>query len=132
MGMHRKGRAEQKTDLIDHECRKRVFWCAYSLDKYLSSALGRPRSFYDEDIDQELPTCVNDLDLYSDRLIPSPNESQPIMLAPIAHIKYVIMFWKRHKISMLIKPDYYELSVASLGTCIVSSRHLVQIVSIWP
>lgn len=91
MGLHRKRRAEPKTDLIDHECRKRVFWCAYSLDKYLSSALGRPRSFYDEDIDQQLPTCVNDLDLYSDRLISSSSKAQSIMLAPIAHIKYVIL-----------------------------------------
>ena len=87
MGMHRRRRVEQKTDLIDHECRKRVFWCAYSLDKYLSSALGRPRTFHDEDIDQELPTCVNDSDLYTHHLAASSSRAQSIMVAPIAHIK---------------------------------------------
>jgi len=87
MGLHRRRRVEQKTDLIDHECRKRVFWCAYSLDKYLSSALGRPRTFHDEDIDQELPTSVNDSDLHTHHLTPNSSRAQSIMLAPIAHIK---------------------------------------------
>jgi len=40
------------TNNIDEECRKRVFWCAYSLDNYLSAALGRPKIFHDEDVDQ--------------------------------------------------------------------------------
>lgn len=87
MGMHRRRRLEPKTDLIDHECRKRVFWCAYSLDKYLSSALGRPRTFHDEDVDQELPTCVNDSDLHHHRMTPTSSRAQSIMLAPIAHIR---------------------------------------------
>ena len=40
------------TDLLEVECRKRVFWTAYTLDKYLSCALGRPQAFNDEDTDQ--------------------------------------------------------------------------------
>ena len=132
MGMHRKRRPEQKTDLIDDECRKRVFWCAYSLDKYLSSALGRPQSFHDEDTDQELPTCVNDLDLFSDRLIPSPSKAQSIMLAPIAHIKYVSYLLEEIQSKPLTQPDYFELSVASLRTCTASTLPLVSIASTWP
>lgn len=51
-GLHRRRRQQSKPDFIVLECRKRVFWCAYSLDIYLSAALGRPRMFHDDDIDQ--------------------------------------------------------------------------------
>lgn len=54
IGLHRRRRRDmtQGPDFIEQECRKRVFWAAYSLDNYLSAALGRPRSFHDDDIDQ--------------------------------------------------------------------------------
>lgn len=52
IGLHRRWRRESISDNIESECRKRVFWCAYSLDIYLSAALGRPKIFHDEDIDQ--------------------------------------------------------------------------------
>lgn len=54
IGIHRKRRVEASNgpDLVEIECRKRVFWCAYGLDNYLSAALGRPRTFHDDDIDQ--------------------------------------------------------------------------------
>jgi hypothetical protein len=41
-----------KVDYVEIESRRRLFWVAYSLDKYLAAALGRPRTFKDEDIDQ--------------------------------------------------------------------------------
>ncbi|KAJ5268608.1 hypothetical protein N7505_004366 [Penicillium chrysogenum] len=50
-------------DLIRKECRRRVLWCSYTLDKYLSVILGRPRLWQDEDLDEELPTRINDRDL---------------------------------------------------------------------
>ena len=54
IGIHRKRRVEASNgaDLVEIECRKRVFWCAYGLDNYLSASLGRPRTFHDDDIDQ--------------------------------------------------------------------------------
>lgn len=52
IGLHRRWRREAINDHVESECRKRVFWCAYSLDIYLSAALGRPKIFHDEDIDQ--------------------------------------------------------------------------------
>ncbi|KAL3425254.1 fungal specific transcription factor domain-containing protein [Phlyctema vagabunda] len=87
IGIHRKRRVETMhgVDLIDLECRKRVFWCAYSLDNYLSAALGRPRTFHDDDIDQELPSLVNDSDITHHKIIPNPSKAQSIMMAPIAH-----------------------------------------------
>jgi hypothetical protein len=52
--LHRKAKSERTAseDWINTECRKRAFWAAYTLDKYLSLTLGRPQQFHDEDIDQ--------------------------------------------------------------------------------
>lgn len=54
IGLNRRRRwdTSNRYDLIELECCRRVFWCAYSLDNYLSASLGRPRTFKDEDIDQ--------------------------------------------------------------------------------
>ncbi|KAL0932261.1 finger protein [Colletotrichum truncatum] len=64
LGIHRKSRVDPKiagrVNYAELECRKRTFWCAYNLNTYLSAALGRPMTFHDEDIDQELPLCVDD------------------------------------------------------------------------
>jgi hypothetical protein len=74
---------------VELECRRRTFWCAYTLDMHLSVVLGRPQLFHDDDIDAELPTNVED-----DRLIESQYTTPvaPIgfstMLAPLAHIRY--------------------------------------------
>ncbi|KAL4806730.1 fungal-specific transcription factor domain-containing protein [Aspergillus unguis] len=79
---------------VEAESRRRTFWCAYTLDAYLSAALGRPRSFHDDDIDAELPACVDDEDLPSSPSStssyqavhpapPTPN----VMIAPLAHMK---------------------------------------------
>lgn len=94
---------------MEHECRKRTFWVAYSLDAYLSAAFGRPRAFHDEDINQvgncfialtimitsgltsrfqDLPACVDDSDLDLGRLSAAPDNALPEMAAPIAQLKY--------------------------------------------
>ena len=48
LGLHRRDdRKRQATatrrDYIDEQCRKRTFWVAYTLDKYLGVIFGRPR-----------------------------------------------------------------------------------------
>lgn len=64
LGLHRRdGRTLspiKRTDYIHRQCRRRTFWTAYILDKYLGVVLGRPRHFHDMDIDQEYPDSVND------------------------------------------------------------------------
>ncbi|WAO96727.1 Fungal-trans domain-containing protein [Fusarium falciforme] len=90
LGIHRKSRVDASShpDYVDLECRKRTFWCAYNLDTYLSAALGRPRTFHDDDIDQELPLCVDDNRLARGQPAPSPlGTTQSIMSGSIAHIK---------------------------------------------
>ncbi|KAL6407208.1 transcriptional regulatory protein GAL4 [Ilyonectria robusta] len=89
IGLNRNRRPGRRSGLsvVEAQCRRRTFWCAYTLDAYLSVALGRPRSFHDDDIDTELPACVDDDQLTAENIATSPdNRSPSTMLAPIAHI----------------------------------------------
>ncbi|KAL4746556.1 hypothetical protein BDW72DRAFT_210353 [Aspergillus terricola var. indicus] len=97
IGLNRERKPDPSTSgggmsIIEAECRRRTFWCAYTLDAYLSAALGRPRSFHDEDIDTEFPACLEDHQLHfsqpqaqSQRRHTGPALST--MLAPLAHMK---------------------------------------------
>jgi hypothetical protein len=89
IGLNRNKRPEANGPAqVESECRRRTFWCAYTLDAYLSGALGRSKSFHDEDIDTELPACINDEELTADHVsTPSSNGGLSVMLAPLAHIK---------------------------------------------
>ncbi|KAK6437709.1 hypothetical protein LTR95_006093 [Oleoguttula sp. CCFEE 5521] len=89
LGLHRKrppafdGTA---CDNIDSECQKRVLWCSYTVDKYLSIIIGRPRLLQDEDIDQAYPSHVNDEDL-SAQVINARPARDCTMDAPIFHAR---------------------------------------------
>jgi hypothetical protein len=66
LGVHRKkGQIASRADsgYIHNELRKRLYWSAYTLDKYMSVMLGRPRHLQDESTDQEYPDEVNDEDM---------------------------------------------------------------------
>ncbi|WDK22665.1 fungal specific transcription factor domain-containing protein [Colletotrichum graminicola] len=93
---------------IELECRRRTFWCAYSLDNYLSAALGRPRTFHDEDIDQELPSCSEDADIHTHHITPRLGRGQSLMLAPVAHVKL-------SRIVSMILRDLYSIHPSSFS-----------------
>lgn len=76
--------------LIESECRKRVFWSAYTLDKYFNIIMGRPGIFRDEDIDQQLPSRLNDSELGMEKGRSRSVWHQCIMDAPVYHFKYVV------------------------------------------
>lgn len=90
IGLNRNKRPGATSGLsqVEVESRRRTFWCAYTLDTYLSMSLGRPRSFHDDDIDTELPACVEDHEITRDHISTSAlNRGYSIMLAPLAHMK---------------------------------------------
>lgn len=70
LGMHRRDRRSRtdmsRQDYVYRQCRKRTFWTAYILDKYLGVVMGRPRHFHDDDLDQDYPDRVNDADMSMD------------------------------------------------------------------
>ena len=69
LGLHRRSNRNGNAgtsavqNYIAVQSQRRVFWVAYTIDKYLSVVFGRPRHYRDEDIDQEFPDCVNDEDM---------------------------------------------------------------------
>lgn len=89
-GLHRDKSASTSNglSLAEAESRRRTFWCAYTLDVYLSIALGRPRLFHDEDIDIKLPLGVDDSDLLG-KEIPSASDTnlKSVMFAAVAHMR---------------------------------------------
>ena len=98
LGIHRRSRIDPRAlpgsrdseaAYVDLEYRKRTFWCAYNLNAYLSAALGRPMTFHDDDVDQELPLGVDDDQLRpraSDRRLPAVL-GPSITSATVAQIK---------------------------------------------
>lgn len=97
LGLHRgSGRKrrnsprQSRSDYINSQCRKRTFWAAYIIDKYLSVVFGRPMQHRDEDIDQDFPDPVNDEDMTPQG--PSGSEAQEgcHLDAMIFHAKHVL------------------------------------------
>ncbi|PYI04736.1 C6 transcription factor [Aspergillus sclerotiicarbonarius CBS 121057] len=74
---------DKDEDLVQRECQRRLFWCSYTLDKYLSVILGRPRLWNDEDLTEDLPTRINDEDLTRQERRLSKRDC--VMDAPVFH-----------------------------------------------
>ncbi|KAH7155972.1 fungal-specific transcription factor domain-containing protein [Dactylonectria macrodidyma] len=90
LGLHRNRHSSSDSmTRLEIECRRRTFWSAYSLDNYLSMALGRPRTFNDKDIDQELPDSVDDddIDNVMENCNFSPTRGLSVMSGPVAYAK---------------------------------------------
>lgn len=92
LGLHRQQHPQSVAATpsgIVREYRKRVFWSAYTLDRYLSVILGRPRIFRDEDVDQKLPER-SDVDF--DSTIKTGNRSKnshSVSDGPVFHARFV-------------------------------------------
>ena len=90
LGLHRKRYSQfsgANSGVIEIECRKRVYWSAYTLDRYLSVILGRPRIFRDEDSDQDLPERINDNDLHTNSFKTHSSYHQCVSDGPVFHAK---------------------------------------------
>lgn len=47
-------------DKVEQECRNRLFWAAYVLDRQIGIVFGRPVIFHDQDIDVEFPGLIDE------------------------------------------------------------------------
>jgi transcription factor-like protein len=105
---------------VQAECRRRTFWSAYSLDNYLSTALGRPRTFHDDDIDQQLPSAIDDNMLVSglQSEVSFGLRGQSVMLGVVAYAQYVPLGCLRTKASGADNlPDSPRSSAVFSETC---------------
>ncbi|KEQ69647.1 hypothetical protein M436DRAFT_12701, partial [Aureobasidium namibiae CBS 147.97] len=92
VGLHRK-RSEragrQGLDMIAVEVQRRLFWCVFTLDKYLSIVMGRIPLLRVDDTNQALPIVVNDEDLAPEGI--EQHASGPgrdsLLLATRAHVE---------------------------------------------
>ena len=72
MGLHRHLPNANLTPLVS-ELRKRAFYFIRQLDIYCSALLGFPISLHDDDIDQKLPTEVDDEFITPDSILTPPS-----------------------------------------------------------
>lgn len=87
IGVHRKQtRLDSPPGEIALQCSKRLLWCCFTLDQYLSLILGRPRLLREEDIDQEYPSLINDENIGSTHFS-SFRARNCLMDAPVCHAK---------------------------------------------
>ncbi|OAL30010.1 hypothetical protein AYO22_01916 [Fonsecaea multimorphosa] len=60
LGMHRKGHEHPSSFRTEIQSIRRCFWTAYTLDRYVSIILGRPRLIFDDLFDQPFPERIDD------------------------------------------------------------------------
>jgi hypothetical protein len=95
LGLHRCDRGRRfshNRDYIEDQCRKRTFWVAYTLDKYLGVIFGRPRHYHDDDIDQPFPDSINDEDMSTAGPLSMGGDDCHIE-SLVHHAKYVDYTW---------------------------------------
>jgi hypothetical protein len=117
MGLHRREDRKRpspayKRDYIEEQCRKRTFWVAYTLDKYLGVIFGRPRHYHDDDIDQDFPDAVNDEDMTSAGPRESDNDCHIDSLISHAKLAQIAERISREVYSIKPIPDEERLSAA--------------------
>lgn len=116
LGLHRRRAIanDKLADRISTECQKRVFWSAYTVDKYLSLILGRPRLLLDEDIDQDFPAKVNDEDLTAGKAH-TKSKKDCIMDAAISHsrLSQIIARSAREQYSIRRISDHEQIEASS-------------------
>ncbi|CAD0092384.1 unnamed protein product [Aureobasidium mustum] len=99
VGMHRKVTAKPGSSTLDSitiQMHRRLFWCAFTLDKYLSIIMGRMPLLHIDDTNQALPMVVNDEDLTSEGVSQQvSNHGRDCLLhATAAHIEIGITLAK--------------------------------------
>ncbi|KAJ4305552.1 hypothetical protein N0V90_001083 [Kalmusia sp. IMI 367209] len=126
LGLHRRKdrrKQNQPRDYIEEQCRKRTFWVAYILDKYLGVVFGRPRHYHDDDIDQDLPDPVNDEDMTSKGPSDVGNDD--------CHIHSLIHHAKLAQIAERISREVYSIKAIPDHERIASSHRLGAELRVW-
>ena len=86
MGLHRH-LPQAKLNPIEDESRRRVFYVIRIMDTYVSALLGFPLLLRDEDIDQPLPTEVDDELITKEAIIRPPPGTSSFFEAFNAHLR---------------------------------------------
>ncbi|KAI0455194.1 hypothetical protein F5B21DRAFT_207945 [Xylaria acuta] len=93
MGLHRH-LPHIKLDPIESETRRRVFYICRQMDTYVSALLGFPLLLNDDDIDQLLPTAVDDQFITKEGITTPPPGTPSYIEAFNAHVKLMDLLSK--------------------------------------
>ncbi|KAI0532128.1 hypothetical protein GGR58DRAFT_491367 [Xylaria digitata] len=93
MGLHRH-LPYVKLDPIESETRRRVFYICRQMDTYVSALLGFPLLLNDDDIDQLLPTAVDDQFITKEGITTPPSGTPSYIEAFNAHVKLMDLLSK--------------------------------------
>ncbi|KAI1448243.1 fungal-specific transcription factor domain-containing protein [Annulohypoxylon stygium] len=93
MGLHRH-LPHIKINPIEAETRRRVFYICRQMDTYVSALLGFPLLLNDEDIDQPLPTPVDDEYITKDEILVPPPGTPSFFEAFNAHVRLMDILGK--------------------------------------
>ncbi|KAH8156648.1 hypothetical protein CIB48_g11596 [Xylaria polymorpha] len=93
MGLHRH-LPHIKLDPIESETRRRVFYICRQMDTYVSALLGFPLLLNDDDIDQLLPTAVDDQFITKEGISTPPPGATSYIEAFNAHVKLMDLLSK--------------------------------------
>ncbi|KAE8537650.1 hypothetical protein D1P53_005706 [Cryptococcus gattii VGV] len=92
---HESGLRRNSRTAIETDIRRRVFWIAYSCDRDLGMALGRPPAIQDEWVTAQFPSDLDDSLITIDGLLPgapSPSKQTAIHLFRIRKLQSSIIF----------------------------------------
>lgn len=93
MGLHRR-LSHSKLTPIEDEQRRRAFYVIRQMDAYISAILGFPIMLNDEDIDQPLPTEVDDEFITKDTILTPPPGTPSFFQAFNAHSRLMDILGK--------------------------------------
>ncbi|KAI0875064.1 hypothetical protein GGS24DRAFT_308758 [Hypoxylon argillaceum] len=93
MGLHRH-LPHIKLDPIESETRRRVFYICRQMDTYVSALLGFPLLLNEDDIDQLLPTAVDDQFITKEGITAPPPDTPSYIDAFNAHVKLMDLLSK--------------------------------------
>ncbi|TIA26098.1 hypothetical protein D6C83_07937 [Aureobasidium pullulans] len=118
VGIHRRrSSGTSPLDSITIEIHRRLFWCAFTMDKYLSIIMGRMPLLHIDETNQTLPMVVNDEDLTSDgiRQQSSITGRDCLLHATLAHVEIGIILAKasqeQHRLPTTTDRSHVEAAV---------------------
>lgn len=80
LGLQREPSRSNSLSLLQREMRTRIFWVVYSLDRKLSTMMGRPIGVRDEACDLRVSTCLCYLDCAQSLTVSKSCQSKPMMI----------------------------------------------------
>lgn len=129
MGLHRS--FDNNFTPIQAETRKRTFWVIRKMDIYVGAMLGLPETLSDDDIDQDLPTEIEDEYITETEIRPMREGSTTVVQGSNAHTHLVNVMNKIVRIVYPIKNPQQPGHMSQYTVSIPKIRELEKDLQEW-